>query len=329
MTDQGERPPGDSPDLPGAPEPPGPGDAGVDDTLVQPPVGGPDGPTGGPDDPTQLQPSVPAPPPPPPPSEPPQPPGVPWWRSGWGIALWIVLAALATAAAFLLFGGDDDPTTSTTTVSTVVASTTTGPGDTSTSSEPTTTVAPTTTAPPTTTTTGAPTTTTIAITTTSAPPEAAFSDGTHLVGTDIEPGVYETGLVDGFDCQWERLAGTGGTFEEIIANGTVDTHAVVEVVEDDVAFATSDCGDWFELEDLPEPLIEMPPGTWAVGPHVAPGRYEAPGEDSCYWARLSAFTGELEDIIDQDTVDGSVILDIDGGDVGFTSTGCGTWTSSG
>ena len=83
------------------------------------------------------------------------------------------------------------------------------------------------------------------------------------------------------------------------------------------------------LEDLPEPLTEIPPGTWAVGPHLDPGRYEAPGEDTCYWARFSAFTGELEDIIDQDTVDGAVIVDIEDGDIGFTSTGCGTWTLSG
>ncbi|MDD9204918.1 hypothetical protein PU560_00395, partial [Georgenia sp. 10Sc9-8] len=38
-------------------------------------------------------------------------------------------------------------------------------------------------------------------------------------------------------------------------------------------------------------------GTHVVGTDVAPGTYRAPGGSSCYWERLSGFSGELDDVL--------------------------------
>jgi hypothetical protein len=336
MTDRVPPPGGDDP----TPAGPGQGgESGSDDaTLELPEVPG----SPGPDDATLIQPSVPppgvdptlvqgsVPPPPPPPPVPPQPEETPWWRRWWAIALWVVLAALLVFAIARATSDDDTPASSTTSTSSTSTTSSTQPSDTSTSAAPTSTTA----APSTTTTTLPATTTTAApaTTTTQPPPEALFSDGTHVVGTDIEAGTYETGVLAPLDpgadpaCSWRRLSGTGGTDEEIIADVGVDTHGIVEVIDTDAALVTSGCGDWFALTALPTLMDDIPPGTWAVDIQVASGRYAAPGGDSCSWARLSSFTGEPDAVIDGDDVDGSVIVDVDDGDAGFTSTGCGTWT---
>ncbi len=321
MTDQGFPPSSGDDPIP----PAGTGGPGSEDSTMEMPEtpGAP-----GPDDATLVQPPVP--PPPPPPAGPDEPEPTPWWRTGWAIALWVVLAALLAFGIARLTSDDDDlPASSTTSTSSTAPTASTEAPGTSAPSSSTTTATPstTTTTPPTTTTTVAPSTTT-----TQSPPEALFSDGTHEVGVDIAAGTYETGLLPttepGEDpaCSWQRLAGTGGTDEEVIADVGVDTHGIVEVVDSDVALVTAGCGDWFALTDLATPMTDAPPGTWAVGAHVDAGRYAAPGGDGCSWARLSAFTGEPDAVIDEDAVDGSVIVDIADRDAGFTSTGCGTWT---
>ena len=67
------------------------------------------------------------------------------------------------------------------------------------------TAATTTTAPATTTTTAPATTTSV------PPPEPAFGPGTHIVGEDVQPGIYETGIVtDILGCGWDRLSGLSG-----------------------------------------------------------------------------------------------------------------------
>lgn len=181
----------------------------------------------------------------------------------------------------------------------------------------------------TTTATAETTTTSTTTTTTTLGPQPAFEDGTHLVNNDVPPGTYETGSIDPFGCYWERLSGLGGTLDEIIANENADSHAIVEIAENDEAFSSTGCGEWYELEGLEELMAEIPPGTWAVGSHVAPGRYRTEASSGCYWERIAGFSGELGDIIANDNVGaGSAIVDILDGDVGFSSTGCGTWSSA-
>jgi hypothetical protein len=76
--------------------------------------------------------------------------------------------------------------------------------------------------------------------------DEAFGDGTYLVGTDIEPGIY---LSEGGDsCYWERLSGDTDSFEDIIDNdyGPLG-QAVVGIAATDYAFTSERCADWHRI----------------------------------------------------------------------------------
>lgn len=79
--------------------------------------------------------------------------------------------------------------------------------------------------------------------------EVAVEEGTIpgtgilLVGEDIQPGTYRGDGSSGY-CYWARLSGTSGSFDDIIANGNPGGPTVVTIAESDVAFETSDCGEW-------------------------------------------------------------------------------------
>lgn len=74
------------------------------------------------------------------------------------------------------------------------------------------------------------------------------------------------------------------------------------------------------------PKTTFGPGTWKVGTDIAPGTYKASG-DLCYWARLSGFSGQLDDIIaNGNGTGGQIIVTISEDDVAFESNRCGTWT---
>jgi hypothetical protein len=249
--------------------------------------------------------------------------------------VWWVLAAVGALLIILLVafcGGDGEAgDTSTTTSTTLVGSTTSSAAGITTTSLP----ATTTTAPAVTTTSLAATTTTTAgVTTTAAPvstttfplPDPAFGPGTHTVGDDIQPGVYETGLVEGpFGCYWERLSGLSGEIDDIIANGNVANHDVVEIMAEDTAFGT-DCDAWYELTERDPLLTTIPEGKWVIDTHIAAGTYEAEGGDSCYWERLSGLSGELDDVIANDLPEGPTTVEIDPDDVAFNSIDCGEWS---
>jgi len=94
----------------------------------------------------------------------------------------------------------------------------------------------------------APTSTVTVTQTAEAPaPAAAFSDGVHLVGSDIQPGTYKAANSDG-DCYWARLKNTDGNFAAIIANGNPSGQAVVTIAKSDGAFESSRCGDWVKVK---------------------------------------------------------------------------------
>jgi hypothetical protein len=243
--------------------------------------------------------------------------------------VWWVLAGLAALILILLlaFCGDDgEVATSSTTTTTLAATTTSAPGATTTTAAVTTTtaVASTTTAAVTTSTAVA-TTTTAAATTTSLP-EPAFGSGTHIVGQDVQPGIYETGIVTGLvGCQWERLSGTSGAPEEVIAAGEVATHDVVEILADDDAFDTN-CDAWYELTERDPLLTDIPEGKWVLGTHVSPGAYAAPGGVDCTWSRLSGLSGTPEEVIAGEEPSGAATVEIEPADIAFASAGCGEWS---
>lgn len=79
------------------------------------------------------------------------------------------------------------------------------------------------------------------------PASDSFSDGTWLVGDDIEAGTYRVIPEEGY-CYWERLSGLTGDFDDIIANGNPGGPAYVEILATDRAFTSSDCGNWAKVE---------------------------------------------------------------------------------
>lgn len=69
-------------------------------------------------------------------------------------------------------------------------------------------------------------------------------------------------------------------------------------------------------------------GDWVVGSDIQPGTYrlrEAPF--LCYWERLKGFSGSLDDIIANGNTSSYAVVSVGKSDAGFSSTGCGTWSS--
>ena len=72
-------------------------------------------------------------------------------------------------------------------------------------------------------------------------PQAAFSDGTYIVGTDIAPGTWTT--PDASDtCYWERTSGFGASLEEVVESGIQGPTVTIEAT--DAGFYTAGCGTW-------------------------------------------------------------------------------------
>jgi hypothetical protein len=70
-------------------------------------------------------------------------------------------------------------------------------------------------------------------------------------------------------------------------------------------------------------------GTYRVGTQIKPGLYKATGTGSgCYWERLNGFTGQLSQINANYYGSARIYVQILPGDVGFSSSGCGSWTTA-
>jgi hypothetical protein len=81
-------------------------------------------------------------------------------------------------------------------------------------------------------------------------PKTSFGDGTWEIGAaagQVAPGKYRTTVpTTSSNCYWERLKGTSGGFDDIIANDNADpgTPTVVTIGAQDVAFKSRGCGTW-------------------------------------------------------------------------------------
>jgi hypothetical protein len=84
------------------------------------------------------------------------------------------------------------------------------------------------------------------------PPPAAglmtsFGNGTYSVGTEIEPGVYESaGPVEGGVCYWKRSNGEG-----IVANAMSKKPQTVQIDPGDTTFKSSECQEWQKTDGPP------------------------------------------------------------------------------
>jgi hypothetical protein len=160
-------------------------------------------------------------------------------------------------------------------------------------------------------------------------PRNSFGEGVHVVGEDVIAGVTYRTRTAADGCYWARLRGFSGDLDDIIANDIGDGVAVVTIGASDVGFESNRCGTWTRdlsaVTSSPAAPLSLD-GTFIVGTDIAPGRWRTENTDGCYWARLSGFSGDLDDILANDIHDGTHIVDIAPGDAGFQTKRCGTWT---
>ena len=157
-----------------------------------------------------------------------------------------------------------------------------------------------------------------------------FGDGTWVVGSDIKAGTYRSSQT-GSSCYWQRLSGFSGEFDDIIVNELTEAISVVEISSTDAGFSTERCGTWTEATSSITSSLSSPfgDGAYVVGLDIGSGTWTSPGGDSCYWARLSGFSGDLKHIEANSLGGSNNILTIKSTDNGFESSNCGTWTKTG
>ena len=154
---------------------------------------------------------------------------------------------------------------------------------------------------------------------------ATFGGGTKRVGSDISAGTYRTHSAPS-DCYWERLRGFSGETKDIIANDFSSGYQVVTIKSTDKGFNSSRCGTWSSnLSRVTSSMTKFGQGTLIVGTDMVPGTYKSSKGGSCYWERLSAFTGDFSAIIANHYGSAGVVT-IRSSDRGFSSSRCGTWT---
>ena len=167
-----------------------------------------------------------------------------------------------------------------------------------------------------------------------------YRDNPHgvlfVIGKDMAPGRYRTTSL-GTYCNWKRLSSLGGEYEETLEWEYVEWggSALVDILPTDAGFQSYGCGAW--TSDLsPVTLSRTGPfgdGTYLVGVDISPGTWSAEGDFQCSWTRLTGFSGDDDEIIesyDGAPANGSpetAIVSIDAKDVGFTTSGCGSWTA--
>ena len=157
-------------------------------------------------------------------------------------------------------------------------------------------------------------------------PGEAIGDGAWLVGSDVAPGRYRAaGDADG--CRWELAERADASLlpegsRQPLRYGRGLT--IVDIKPDDFSFSTGGCGWTTDLTPRVEPGQPFGDGTFLVGTEIAPGRYRASMADSCHWYRweyrFAGFGGYREAGL-------RTIVDIAPDDIGFTSLGCGVWSS--
>jgi hypothetical protein len=157
-------------------------------------------------------------------------------------------------------------------------------------------------------------------------PAVTFGDGLYVIGRDVGSGRYRV-RVRPAGCYWARLRTNSP--DAVIANGAYSGYfVVVDILPTDAAFQSTNCGTWSnDLSTVLPSGHDLRDGIFIVGTDLGPGRYRATGGPNCYWARLRGFSGDVEQIIENDSPSvGHPEIDILATDVGFESLDCGIWT---
>jgi len=153
---------------------------------------------------------------------------------------------------------------------------------------------------------------------TPTPDPNAVSQGTYLVGEDIQAGLYrgDAGQGLGGSCYWARLKDLSGGLDSILANDNAEGQFYIQVAETDKALEVA-CDVVF-MPDLPAPVAQfpeqLPPGMYLVGVDIQAGMYRGiAGQgfgDSCYWARLKDLSGGLYSLLANDNAGGQFYLEV-------------------
>ena len=165
----------------------------------------------------------------------------------------------------------------------------------------------------------------------------SFGQGTHLVGEDIQPGLYRAEVASSFFplCTWSRSSGLDGSLGSTIATKIINEgFTYVRIKETDLAFESSGCTDFTLDQPGKSPAGQFGPGTYLVGSDIHPGLYKSEAGGGllpfCSWSRLSDVDGSLGSLIATDiVVGGQVLVEITATDFAFESTGCETWELQG
>ena len=161
-------------------------------------------------------------------------------------------------------------------------------------------------------------------------PTAEIGTGAYLVGDAVAPGTYLSPGPTTASCHWERLRGASSSEDDVIAEADVSGQAIVEILPTDVAFKSAGCDVWTPLEMAPA-VDSFGDGDWAVGQQIEPGRWSTAGDPNalgCHWERASGFTHVDREVIASEDPPVPATVDIEAGDVRFTSDGCGMWTKA-
>jgi hypothetical protein len=105
-----------------------------------------------------------------------------------------------------------------------------------------------------------------------APKTTIDTDGTFVVGKDIEPGTYTSaGPVDEGACYWKRSNGT-----ELVDNALTKKPQVVVIEATDTSFTTSDCQPWQKTDAPPPPQPGPGPLLGQLGDFIGRGILSGP-----------------------------------------------------
>jgi hypothetical protein len=163
--------------------------------------------------------------------------------------------------------------------------------------------------------------------TASKEPSSTFGDGTHQVGTDVQPGTYRT-RQGSSGCYWERLSALGGSESDVLASDQSDAPEIVTIEPTDKGFRSDSCGTWTQdLSAITQSKTSFEDGVYIVGTDIEPGRYRNSGSSGCYYEKLSGFSGDSSnDVIASGNTDRPAVIAIEPTDAGFKSARCGTWS---
>ncbi len=117
--------------------------------------------------------------------------------------------------------------------------------------------------------------------------------------------------------------GSGGTVE---SRGPLEEPSMASDLPSNVPDSLPTTASPTATTESPRPATTIPPGIYAVGEDILPGRYRSDGGSLCYWATLRDTTGEFDSIIANNLSDGGAqIVEIGPGAPYFETSGCGTW----